>query len=162
MRAPVTQKDPKLRPFRVAAYALYLGVVGTFSVLVIVSVIRSVWAMSPGRPEVRGETLPTRVCLQQADALWQKLEGERRTFSDAKNASTLVEGWQRFRLAWLRELREAQARCGTEAPERAQLARVFDRLERVADLYTTSATQYGGEIAPALAAYRKAVSQAAR
>lgn len=160
MPPPAAQKDPKLRPFRVAAYALYLGVVGIFSVLVIVSVVRSVWAMSPGVPEVHGEALPTRVCLEKADALWQRLDGERRTFSAARNASTLVAGWQQFRLDWLRDLRQVQARCGAESPERERLARVFDRLERVADLYTTSATQYGGEIAPAVAAYRKAVEQA--
>lgn len=160
MRAPVTQKDPKLRPFRVAAYAVYLTVVVGFSVLVIGSVYRSVWAMSPGVPEAHGEALSTEVCLARADALWQRLEGERRTFSEEKNASTLLVRWQRFRVEWLEALREAQGQCGTESSQRKKLARVFARLERVADLYTTSATQYGGEIAPAVAAYRKAVAQA--
>jgi hypothetical protein len=160
VRAPSPQKDPKLRPFRVAAYALYLAVVLGFSSLVIGSVYRSVWAMSPSVPELHGEALPTDACLLRADALWQELEGRRRTFSDAKNASTLVRGWQAFRADWLHRLRDVQAQCGAESSERKKLGKVFQKLEQVADLYTTSATQYGGEIAPAVAAYRKAVAQA--
>jgi hypothetical protein len=157
---PVPKKDPRYRPYRAAAYGLYLVVVCTFSMLVIVSVVRSVRAMSPGQPQVRGESLPSAQCLARAQTLWSDLEAERRTFSEAKDGRTLVEGWQTFRLEWLRRLREDQARCAVDAPQRKALRKVFDSLERIGELYTTSATQYAGEIAPAVKRFHEAVAQA--
>lgn len=158
MRPPDPKKDPRLRPFRIAAYTLYLVVVCGVSLLVIVSVVRSVLAMTPAKPEMRGEALPVGRCVEKAEALWNELESERRTFSDASSGAALTLRWQAFRVDWMRRLRDTQARCASDTPERKRLAHVFDALERLGDLYTTSATQYGGEIVPAVKAFHQAIA----
>ena len=153
-----TKKDPRFRPFRVAMYVLYLAVVCTFAMLVIVSVVRSVHSMSPGVPPLHGEALGGRQCAAQAEALFERLDARRRTFSDADGGDVLERDWERFRVDWLRALRRTESRCATGSPGRKQLARAFRALERVEDLYTTSAVQYSGEIAPAVKKFRQAIA----
>jgi hypothetical protein len=139
-------------------YGLYLLVVCSFAILVIKSVVSSTLAMSPKVPALEGQALGLKACLGQAESLWHRLDARRRTFSDADGGIALERDWERFRVEWLRSLRATESRCGTESGQRKKLARVFKALERVEDLYTTSAVQYSGEIAPAVAKFRKAIA----
>jgi len=56
---------------------------------------------------------------------------------------------------WLNGLRQAQASCAEDALRRD----VFDRLETLENLYTTSAVQYSGEMGPAVDAFRRALGR---
>lgn len=152
-------KDPKYRPYRVATYAVYLIVVCGFSLLVIVSVFRSAKKMTPEVPKrTKGPGLSTAQCVSRARGLWNDLEAERQHFSLSKNSEALQTHWQAFRLAWISRLRKAQAACGSGSD--AAVRKVFGKLEAVENLYTTSAVQYGNEIAPAVADFRGALTKA--
>jgi hypothetical protein len=151
-------KDPRFRPFRGAAVGIYLVVVCGFSLLVVKSVWDSVHAMSPGVPAQRGEALDVPTCLTRAQALFDELDDRRRQFSRSKDGEALQLEWEQFRVEWVGRLRVVQGKCAVESPERRKLAKVFSALERVEDLYTTSAMQYGGEIAPAVAKFRAALA----
>jgi len=49
--------------------------------------------------------------------------------------------------------------CGTDAPDRRDLAELFRQLEHLEDLYTTSAVQYAGEIGPALDRFHRMLAR---
>ena len=60
----------------------------------------------------------------------------------------------------LERVRQAERSCGVDLPERKGLAELFEQLEHLEDLYTTSAVQYAGEIGPALDRFHRMVAQA--
>lgn len=139
-------KDPRFRGFRIAMYAVYLTLVGTISLLVINSVVRSVISMSPSRPESTDTVLTVRECLDLADDMFRDIEDHRRRLTDQPSARRADDAWGQFRVKWLSRKRETEAKCALESRSRAPVRDVYDRLERVMDLYTIHATQYAGEI----------------
>lgn len=155
---PLPVSDTRLRPFRAAAYVCYLVVVSAFSLCIIVSVVRSVLAMTPDVPAAAQTVLSIPECAGQAAALWNSLEVERQNLGRSSVALNADAGWTQFRVGWLASLRSVEARCGNRSPERADLTRVFKRLEHVEDLYTTAAVQYAGEIGPSVDALRKGLT----
>ena len=155
-------RDPRYRPFRVAAYALYLVVVVAFCGMLIVSVVRSVVAMSPGVTSGGQRVLTVQECMDQAGALWQDLDAQRQQLSREVPAKTTDEKWSRFRVRWLGQLREVQSLCALDSRARKPLRRAFERLERLQDLYMTHAVQFAGEIGPTLDEFRSALDAAKR
>lgn len=153
-------KDPRFRPFRIVAYALYLTVVCVFSALIIVSVVKSVIAMTPARPPEAELPLSERECLQGLEKLWQRLEAERQAFSRERDAKLIDDAWSSFRVTWLTDLRALEAKCAVRSHSRTALAEVFRRIEHVQDLYTTQSVQFAGEIGPAMERLRKALAAA--
>src|SRR3954462_6102267 len=79
--------DPRYRPFRIGAYALYLVVVSTASLLIIRSVVASVIRMTPGRKPPAEQTLTVAECLQRAEVLFHEMESERARVSAAVPAA---------------------------------------------------------------------------
>ncbi len=127
-------------------YALYMGAVSLISILIIISVVRSVVAMSPGRPPTPEKVLTVRECLDAADTLFREVEEHRRKLTDQPSARKADEAWGRFRVDWLSRKRQTESNCALESRSRTQVQKVYGRLERVMDLYTIHATQYAGEI----------------
>jgi hypothetical protein len=161
-RASPAPAAPRYRPFRIAAYAVYLGVVGWFSIVLTVSVVRSVLAMTPRRDPVQTATLDRDTCIARASALLEEMEERRRAITTAPAVSHAAVSWTAWRVEWLNRLRQAESSCGVGAPDRAELARLFGQLEQLEDLYTTSAVQTSGEIGPALDRFRRALEAARR
>lgn len=155
-------RDPRYRPFRIAAYALYLVVVVAFCGMLIVSVVRSVIAMSPGVTSGGQRVLTVQECMDQAGALWQDLDAQRQQLSREVPAKTTDEKWSRFRVRWLGRLREVQSLCALDSRARKPLRLAFERLERLQDLYMTHAVQFAGEIGPTLDEFRSALDAAKR
>jgi hypothetical protein len=153
-------KDPRFRPYRVAAYLTYLVVVTIFSLLIIVSVVRSVFAMTPPHLPASPLTLTVRECLDRADLLFGELEARRRELGDTSSAREADARWLEFRLDWSKRHREAESVCALESQQRPALKAVFGHLERAMDLYTTHSVQYQGEVGPTVEAFRKAREQA--
>jgi hypothetical protein len=152
--------DPRYRPFRIGAYAIYLAVVGWFSVVLTVSVVRSVLAMTPRRDPVQTATLDLSTCVGRASALFEEMEERRRAITAAPAVSRAAVSWTAWRVEWLNRLRQAESSCGVGAADRAELGRLFGQLEHLEDLYTTSAVQTSGEIGPALDRFRRALEAA--
>jgi hypothetical protein len=152
--------SPRFRGFRIAMYAVYLTVVSIFSLLIIVSVVRSVIAMSPGHRPTSDKTLSTRECVDLADGLWRDLEARRKDLGSTAPVRNADNTWPPFREAWLQREREAEAMCAIDSQNRAPLKEVFKRLDQAMDLYTTHTVQYAGEIGPTIDALREAMAEA--
>jgi hypothetical protein len=161
---PVGAKDPRFRNYRIAAYAVYLLIVCTFCLAVIVSVARSVRAMTPARRASSETTLTVRECLQRAEALWTELEMHRKDLANPRrNKTQEVDGeWSQFRVDWVDRFRILEAECAVESRARESLAKAFHQLDRVMDLYTTHAVQYAGEVGPAVDGLHEALNEAKR
>lgn len=147
MTSPPTS-DPRFRPFRGASWALYLVVAIGYSSLVIYSVTKSVFEMSPGRPS-SSTTKPIGECVGRARASFETLETERRRLG-VDHAVDADQRWLVFRTGWMRDVRQLEAECDLDDSSRVELKRTFDLLERVMDLATVQATQVSGQLGPAL------------
>lgn len=152
--------DLRLRKFRIGAYATYLVVVGGFSLLVIISVIRSVSAMTPRRLPTRDRVLSMRECLEWAERLWSELEGRRKGLSARAPAEEADNAWTEFRVKWLERHRQTEAMCAVSAEGRSALRPVFARLDRLMDLYTIHAVQFAGELGPTVDSLKTALEVA--
>lgn len=158
-RAPAS-RDPRFRTYRVAVIGVYLVVVSVFSLLITVSVARSVRSMTPRREPVRTATLDRPACTARASELGEELERNRRALATIAPARRADTSWMSFRVEWLDRLRQAERSCGVDAPGREDLARLFRQLEHLEDLYTTSAVQYSGEVGPALDRFQQMLAAA--
>lgn len=158
------RKDPRFRPFRAAAYGIYIFVTALFSLWLIVNVSRSVGEMTPAKlPPAEGDqVLSFRECVDAAQALWKDLETHRETLVRKVPARSVDQEWMRIRTAWLQQLRERESRCALNSRERTELRTVFQRLEEVQDLYTIHAVQYAGEVGGAVDALQAAFDAARR
>ncbi|MGO8970021.1 MAG: hypothetical protein ACLQDQ_10685 [Myxococcaceae bacterium] len=148
-------RNARYRPFRAVALGAYLVVVLTFSTLVIVSVVRSVMEMTPHQPLNAPERLSTAECARRAQQLYEQLETRRQGLSAVQPAAEASLRWTAFRVAWVNGLRQARASCAEDSQRRD----VFQRLETLENLYTTSAVQYSGEMGPAVDAFRRALGR---
>jgi hypothetical protein len=157
---PDPRKDPRFRPFRAAAYGVYIAVVTAFCLAITISVTRSVAAMTPERKPAAELVLSYRECLDGADKLWSELESEREKLVRTVPASKVDKQWMDFRTGWLRRLSDQEAQCALESRDRTSLKEVFRRLEEVQDLYTIHAVQYAGEVGGAVDGLRGAFSAA--
>lgn len=146
MSAPDPRKDPRFRRYRAAAYGIYIALTVVFSLWVLLSVSRSVAAMTPERLPPAPQQLTVRECLDGVQTLWAELESEREKLVRVSPARDTDQEWMRLRTAWLERLRVKESQCDLRARERAPLRTVFRRLENVMDLYTTHAVQYADEV----------------
>ena len=160
MSEPDPRKDPRFRPFRAAAYGIYIAVVVAFCLAITISVTRSVMAMTPERKPTVEPVLSYRECLDAADKFWSELESEREKLVRTTPASKVDKQWMDFRTGWLQRLSDQEAQCALESRDRTGLKEVFRRLEAVQDLYTIHAVQYAGEVGGAVDSLRGAFSAA--
>ena len=126
--------DPRFRPYRVAMYTVYLAVVAVVSTLIILSVVRSVIAMSPRHRAESSTTLSPKECLDRAEQLWDELDRHRRELPLRTPASESDNEWADFRVQWLQRQRSAEAMCAVESRMRASLKKVYRRLDKAMDL----------------------------
>jgi hypothetical protein len=157
---PPDPKDPRFRRFRAVALGFHLILATVFSLLVTVSVVRSVREMTPSRPPPPERPATVGECLAQLQTLWGELDAKRRELSEHSPAQQADDAWFAFRGAFLVRLRASEAGCGVGSRSRPELRKLFWRLERVLDLYTTHAVQFAGEIGGAVDAFRSSLERA--
>jgi hypothetical protein len=157
---PDPRKDPRYRPFRAAAYGLYIALVVAFCLGITISVTRSVGAMTPEKKSPVEPVLSYRECLDAADQLWSQLESEREKLVRTTPARKVDRQWMEFRTTWMARLRDREAQCALGSRDRVDLRELYRRLEEVQDLYTIHAVQYAGEVGGAVDALRGAFSTA--
>jgi hypothetical protein len=155
-------RDPRFRSFRIAAYALFIAVSSAFALLVVVSVVRSVWKMSPGPLPPAETTLTVKECLDQADTLWRSLDGKRQELSAQPQVRGSELTWYAFREDWLHRLRLAESQCALDSHSRAPVKAVYGRLGDLLDAYTTSAVQFTGQVGGMVDVFRNTLAQARR
>ena len=162
MSEPDPRKDPRYRPFRAAAYGLYIAVVTVFCLFIIVSVTRSVAAMTPEQKPPVEPVLSYRECLDAAEELWSQLESEREKLVRTTPARNVDRQWMEARTQWMARLRDREAHCALGSRDRVDLKELYHQLEEVQDLYTIHAVQYAGEVGGVVDALRGAFSTARR
>jgi hypothetical protein len=138
-------RDPRFRPFRGAAFGVYLLFTVTFCVFIIVSVYRSVLGMTPDE-QPAAEVLPEEQCFTQLRGLFTELEGARKELGEQPVVVKADARFLQFRVEWLRKKRVLEAQCGLQSREKARAA--FASLDRLVDLYTTASVQYAGAVGP--------------
>jgi hypothetical protein len=169
-------RDPRLRPFRIALWAIYLTVVAVAIGLTIRSVVKNL--RGPPRPSA---TLPTRaavrVCLSELEGLHRE-QNERawRLGADLAGGADAVQGWQDWSAAWERRLEDLGDRCRLDVSDpgakdfqgRTELAAARDAVLRVHRAYTLQVNRFAqdgaalaGGAADALQAARAAVGAGA-
>lgn len=146
--------DPRFRPFRGLMWVLYIAFASYVGIAVTVSVLQSVESMTPGRKRIEGTALDAQGCRAHAVRLFEDLERQRRELARAASVRRVDAEWTTFRVKWMNEFRDAEGRCDVEAKGRESTREMFDALEKVADLYTTHAVQFAGEVGPALDALK--------
>lgn len=155
-------KDPRYRPFRAAMWALYLTVAVGFSLLVTVSVYTSVREMTPSFPQTVGRPLSAADCVTEARTLFAELEARRQGLASEPRPTESDLAWTKFRVEWLNRERGLEARCSPKEQGREKLEAMFARLNRVLDLYTTSAVQFAGALGPSVEELRQSFDEAAK
>jgi hypothetical protein len=151
-------KDPRFRPFRGAAFGVYLLFTCTFSLLIIVSVYRSVLGMTPDEQPQAQAVLPEEQCMSELRGLFVELEDARKQLGEQPVVVKADARFLQFRVEWLRKKRVLEAKCGLESREKARSA--FSSLDRLADLYTTASVQYAGSVGPTVDDFKRQVGLA--
>jgi hypothetical protein len=156
MNAP----DPRFRPFRAVAWAFYLVVAVGFSSLIIFSVFKSVFQMTPDRQRPSPDVLTVTQCVNGAKAMFAELEQERA--NHAEPSSTAADRrFLEFRIDWLSRKRRLESECAIDAPDRTALKAALATLDHVLDLYTTASVQFASGVAPSVERLRAELDRAA-
>lgn len=146
-------KDPRFRPWRGAAWVVYLVFSVGFSSLIIYSVFKSVLAMTPESPPAVGASKSEEDCLAEARGLFVELEGQRKGLAEAPVVTSADQAFLHFRVDWLQRKRNLEAQCGLDRREKARAA--FASLDRAMDLYTTASVQFTGGVGPTVDELKK-------
>jgi len=145
-------RDRQSRPFRIAAYAVFIGFSTLYVLLVARGIIVSLMhqgALPPARVSNECRRAPES-CAQGLVDLRDSLDRES---CQLERTGTRAESlWDDWLQTWQRDLFALRSECclaaGRAPPERARLARAAADLERLGQLYTTHLVQYAREIGP--------------
>jgi hypothetical protein len=140
-------------------WALYIAFASFIGLSVTISVIRSVQAMSPSRPARDGASLDPEACRALAERLFSDLDRQRQKLASAETVRLVDADWTRWRVGWMNEFRDAEARCDVDSADREKTRALFSALEKVADHYTIHAVQFAGEVGPSVDALRAALKR---
>jgi hypothetical protein len=146
-------RDPRLRPYRLALWLLYFGVIVLGVGLIVVSVTRNLRG-SP-RPDNRSGALPTRaalrVCLADLEVLHR--EQNQRAWALARDLGEegAIGSFNVWSRQWEDRVRDLGDRCHLDAegdamrPERAELAKARDALLSLHRAYRAQVNRFGQE-----------------
>lgn len=181
----MSARDPRLRPYRVAAWVAYFSVIAVMGVLVVGSIARNLWS----RPHHTTSTgaLPTRaalrVCMNDLELLFREQNQRAWALGTYLTSGDSIASWLDMKgdsiaswLEWSRKFEDRvddlSDRCrldetSSKEPwqnERSEMAAVRDALQALHRAYRTQVTRFAQEqgdlakaAAEALANARKAV-----
>jgi hypothetical protein len=168
-------RDPRLRPFRIALWVVYLSVVGVAIGLTIRSVVMNL--RGPHRPSAAG-VLPTRaaqrVCVVELEALHEEQNERAWRLGAEIGEADAVPRWRAWSREWEQRVEDLADRCHLDSdeagpdgyPGRKELAAARDRVLAVHRVYASQVNRFAQEeanlsreAADALQEARKAVSR---
>lgn len=146
-------RDPRLRPFRMALWAIYLTVVAVAIGLTVRSVVQNL--RGPPRPSA---ALPTRaavrVCLTELEGL-NREQNERawRLGTDLAAGSDAIARWQVWSREWEERVEDLADRCRLDVPDgdpqafagRRELAGARDAVLRLHRGYSVHINRFAQE-----------------
>ncbi len=146
-------RDPRLKPYRAAMWALYFAVVLLGMGLVTVSVGKSL--RGPARPPHTNGALPTRaalrVCLTDLELLYREQNLRAWTLASDLEARDPLAAWNLWAREWERKLEDLADRCrlqdtsGEDAAARSELAAARDALLALHRAYAAQVLRFGQE-----------------
>jgi hypothetical protein len=105
-------RDPRLRPFRIALWVIYLTVVGVAVGVTIRSVVKNL--RGPHRPSAAG-VLPTRaavrVCVVELEGLHREQNERAWRLGEQVGEADAVARWRSWALDWERRVEDLADRC---------------------------------------------------
>lgn len=147
-------RDPRLRPFRIALWVVYLLVVGVSVGLTIRSIVNNL--TGPHRPVGTG-ALPTRaalrVCVNELEALHREQNDRAWRLGAEVGEGAAVERWQAWAHEWEQRVDDLADRCRLDAsipdPQgfggRAELARARAAVLAVHRAYAAQVNRFAQE-----------------
>jgi hypothetical protein len=121
---------------------LYLFIASLFSLLVAVSVIKSVATMTPKRTLV-APTQSMDDCRKQGWLLWESLEEERKSFVSPELKT--ANNWMEYRAHWITQLEALQKGCAD-----LESQKLFQALRKLMEVYSKHMTSFAQELVPAM------------
>ncbi len=175
IRAAVSTRDPRLRPYRVALWIVYFTILILGIGLISVSIGRSL--RGPARPAKTAGELPTRAalrgCLEDLEELNREQNERAWGLAHDLEKRDPIERWNTWARDWEGRVDDLSDRCrldstsGADAAARQEIAGARDALLALHRAYANQVTRFGQEhgdlaqaAAEAMAHARIAVGQA--
>jgi hypothetical protein len=150
----VPPRDPRYRPFRLALWLVYFGLIAVASGVVVTSIVRNL--RGPHRPPATG-ALPTRaalrVCVTELEAL--NLEQNERAWALGEHVGEqgAVEHWYTWAREWEQRVDDLADRCRVDARDpdpqgfggRRELARARDAVLELHRAYRAQVNRFAQE-----------------
>jgi hypothetical protein len=165
----VAQRDPRTRPYRVALWTLYLGVIALAGVIVISSIVSNL--RGPHRPALTG-ALPTRaalrVCVTELVQMHRDLSTRAWKLGEEIGAPDAVARWQLWSADWEQRVDDLSDRCRLDASDpdpqgfggREELRRARDEVLALHRAYRAQVNRFAQEEADRAARAKRALDQA--
>lgn len=171
----MSARDPALRPYRFAAWALYIGTISLVVLLMVVSIARTL--RGTVRPRPSEGPLPTRtalrVCVADLDLLYQDQNRHAWALGADLEGADPLKAWSAWSQRWEKRIDDLSDRCrldhlteGEEGvAERSELASARDAVKTLHHAYSGFISRFADQnreltraAAEALARARQAVS----
>jgi hypothetical protein len=151
----VAPRDPKLRPYRTAAWILYFSTIAVAVGFFVVSVVRTLRGRARRAPPVATSAIPTRatlrVCMDDLDGLY--VEQNQRAWSMGSHfeGAAPLATWRDWSPRWEERVEDLSDRCrldvakGEWAAERAEMAAARDAMLALHRAYTAQVNRFADE-----------------
>ena len=147
-------RDPRYRPFRLALWLVYFGVIALALTLVVTSVVRNL--RGPHRPPATG-ALPTRaalrVCVTDLEALHAEQNERAWALGQRIGERGAIEHWEVWAREWEQRVDDLSERCRLDARDpdpqgfggRRELARARDAVLELHRAYRAQVNRFAQE-----------------
>ncbi len=170
--AAVAARDPKLRPYRAAAWIAYFGVIALLAVLVVGSIARNLWGRP--RPVAATGAVPTRsalrLCLADLEALYREQNERAWALGAGFEAPDPLRAWADWARGWEERLEDLSDRCRLDVTdpgerwhaERTEMAAARDALLALHRVYNAQVNRFAEEHADLAHAAAESMAHARR
>ncbi len=168
-------RDPRLRPYRLAAWILYFSAIAVAVGLLLASVVRTLRARPRREAPVATSALPTRaalrVCMDDLDALYHEQNERAWSLASRFEGVSPLATWTDWAPRWEERVGDLSDRCrldvtkGEWARERADMAAARDAMLALHPAYTAQVNRFAaeqGDLARAAAESMRHAREAAR
>ena len=169
MRAVAT-RDPKLRPYRMAAWTLYFLAIAIAVGFFAVSVVKTLRGRERRAPPASKTAIPTRttlrVCMDDLDALYVEQNQRAWAMGTHFEGPMPLAAWREWAPRWEERVEDLSDRCrldltkGEWAVERADMAAARDAMLALHRAYTAQVNRFADENGDLARAAAEAMSHA--
>ena len=148
-------RDPRLRPYRAAAWVIYFTTILVAVGFLIVSVVKTLRGRARRAPPVATSPLPTRttlrVCMDDLDSLYQEQNQRAWAMGTRFEGTSPLATWRDWAPRWEERVEDLSDRCrldvarGEWARERADMAAARDAMLALHRVYTAQVNRFADE-----------------